>query len=162
MTTFKDIDISSGGKFLKFKDGENVVRIVSELLVYWISYDKTSKTWSVYATQEAASQDKEARKRYACWVIDRETGSLKIMQMGNSIVGAIKALATSKHYAFDSAPDYDIAITRTGSDLLTKYSVTPLPKSPLTEDEKAMVEKNAIDLRKYIFVDGTVDTSQPF
>lgn len=162
MTSFKDVDVSAGGKFLKFKDGDNTVRIVSELITYWKSYDKATKQWSVYATQEDAASDKAARKQHACWVIDRESGMLKIMQMGAMVVGAIKALATSKHYAFDSIPDYDISITRSGSDLLTKYSVTPLPKTSLTEEELAVVQNGATDLHKEVFDNAVVDSSSPF
>lgn len=142
MGKWNDVEASSAGLFVKLKAGENVVRLMSEPEVFWKSWDAKSKTGKTYKTEKDAKADKKASKKFGAWVIDRTDGAIRILEMGATIVGKIKALSLSKHYAFDTLPGYDIIINKTGSDLLTKYDVVPAPPSPVTDEEnEALLDK---------------------
>ncbi len=142
MGKWNDVEASSAGSFVKLKTGENVVRLMSEPEVFWKSWDQETKTGKTYKTEKDAKGDKKAKKKFGAWVIDRTDGEIRILEMGATIVGKIKALSLSKHYAFDTLPGYDIIINKTGSDLLTKYDVVPAPPSPVTDEEnEALLDK---------------------
>ena len=123
--SFKDVDIDSGGgDFLRLKDGENRIRIVSEPVSVWTSFNRTEGTAKKYLTLEGAQTDPEARKRHAMWVIDRaDQNNVKLAEFGPSIMGSVKAIANATETAFDGLPPFDFIITRTGQGMDTSYTV---------------------------------------
>lgn len=169
---FKDIELNEGsGDYLKLQKGENRVRIVSAPIAVWTSFNsgavgdepKTQKFMTEEAVKEfnaKVPKERQAKKRYAMWVLDRATDEILLAEFGTSIMKGIKTLATDSDYGFEGLPPYDIKITKAGDGLDTEYSVLQLPAKELTEDEKKRVEaqKSLFEYLKEQAVDGSQAT----
>jgi len=122
--SFKDLELGGdGGMYYRLQDGENKVRIVGEPIPTWTSFNRVEKTAKKYLTKEAAEKDKEAKLRYAMWVIDRADGKIKVAELGVMIMKGLKTLATASETAFDGLPPFDIIITKSGAGMETDYTV---------------------------------------
>lgn len=143
MTSFKDIDTgSSNGNFFKIVEGENKFRIVSEAVPVWTSFDQAEGTAKKYITAEGSTKDKEAKKRFALWVIDRTDNAIKLAEFPSTVMVGIKDLANSSETGFDGLPPYDMIINRAGTGMATRYTVMASRKNTeLTDAEKAEVAK---------------------
>lgn len=138
---FKDLDTSSGpSKYYKLKTGSNKFRIVSEAIPVWTAFDRANKTARKYLEASQAQGDKEARMRYAMYVIDRTDGNIKVAEFGTSIVNQIQELACSDQYGFDDLPNYDMTIIRKGEGLETEYAlIADRQDTPLSALESTQV-----------------------
>ncbi len=80
--------------------------------------------------------------RYACWCIDRADNRMKVLDMPVSIARAFgkrQALIGKAISEFDEGCDWQIMTNgRTGKEV--RYDAVYLKESPLTEEEKKMVE----------------------
>lgn len=87
--------------------------------------------------------------RYACYVIDKNDGEVRLAEFPYSVQKAIGALQENPDYAFDSVPmPYDIRITYTKEEIpANKYSVAATPNKDeiTTEQSTALAEK----MKKY-------------
>ena len=138
----KDIatELNSDSAYLKLQDGTNKVRMVSELLPVWKAFDQESKTAKVYLTKEGAKTNKDARKRFACYVINRANQQVQIAEFGPKIVEQITNLSCMDSYVFEDLPPYDFIIQKTGSGMETSYLVTGARENTvLSEIEMAAV-----------------------
>lgn len=132
--------LNTEGAYFKFKDGENRLRIVTEPVLVWKSFNKEEKTAKVYMTETAGKQDKDAKKRFMMYVINRENEQIQIGEFGPSIVSQLTDLQQTNDYKFDDLPPYDISIRKTGAGLDTEYKVVAArANSDLTEEEKIKV-----------------------
>ena len=89
-------------------------------------------------------------KRYAFLVIDRETGSVRIMEVGGQVFGPISDYAKLKRVnpASNSGPDWLISVG-VDSQGKTKYgALADGGPVPFTPGERAMIEACKIDLKK--------------
>jgi len=106
--TIKDSGLESGA-YLKIKEGQNKIRLLSEALFH-TSYFKGTKT-----------------NKFVCWVFDWSDGKVKLYFMPKTVLEAIGALQGNPDYAFETVPmPYDVTIN--AKDAGTKevvYSVTP-------------------------------------
>lgn len=90
-------------------------------------------------------------------VWEYETKSFKIVEFTQStLIEAIKRYTADADYG--NALDYDIKITRTGSDLNTKYSLMPSPPKPLA---KEIVDAMQAD-NFYCNLNALFDNEDPF
>ena len=113
----------TSGDYLKLKEGDNRIRIMSEAIPHTDVYD-----------------DGRKRDKWLCYVLDRRDGAIKPFFMPKGIYSQIEALQESDDYAFDEVPmPYDIAIRAEGAGTKqVKYSVVPARKNtPLTAAEEA-------------------------
>jgi len=125
--------------FLTFKEGDNKVRIVSEpepRMQHWLG----KRPIPCVGKCKLCADNLKVRTSHMFHVIDRETGEFKIMGTGVTVANAMRELKESDDYSFDSIPDYDITIKRTGLGLDTEYTVLAARNnSELTEEEKTKV-----------------------
>jgi hypothetical protein len=136
---FRDIE-SQPSKYYKTKQGQNRFRIVSEAIPVWTAFDRANKTVRKYLEATQAAGDKEAKLRYAMWVIDRTDNAFRVAEFGASIVSQIQELAISQQYGFDDIPKYDMTVTRKGDGLDTEYTLIPdRADTPLTMEENAYI-----------------------
>jgi len=126
---------ADSGSYLKLKEGNNVVRLVTEFLLY-----------------ESSFQGKPTRK-FVGFVIDRADGAIKPAFLAKTIIDAIADLQLSgaDEYGFEGVPmPYDINIKATNAG--TKeviYSVIPAKAAkPLTEEE--LKAAGAVDVVEFI------------
>ena len=132
----------AGGLFLKLEDGKPVkVRIMSEPFLFQTQFDKNSPIQTKYA--------------WAVYNFGEDKG--QILQLPITGFKMIQDLAADDDWGDPSG--YDLKITRTGTGLDTKYSVTPNPnKTPITDEMKAAAKdvnvqegiKNAIPLSQVV------------
>lgn len=122
---------TGGGMFVTIKDGENVkLRLVSEPYIFQEEFQQTEKFSTKYA-----------------WVVynyDDKKG--QIFKQGVKVYKAIAALAVDEDWG--DPTNYDIRVSREGSDKQTAYHITPLKKSNL--DAKILEETGKVDLKKVI------------
>lgn len=175
---------SSGADFFSFADGVNQFRIVSDPVMgyqYWNADNKPvnltvePKLSEMINPQMDAVKDKngdevldadgnpvmEARKPahfWACLVLVRE-GSNTSLQMAQITQRSVQTgiMDLYKDPDWGDFSNYDIKVTKTGSGLLTKYSVLAAPHKELTEDEQAMVDASEIDINALLFPDKAGD-----
>ena len=86
-------------------------------------------------------------KRYAINVIDRKDSKVKVIEGPNSIFKAFRQYfeeTTRNPGGANSGADFKISVTGTGEE--TRYETKFVKRTPLTDDEKAMVHSNIYDL----------------
>ncbi len=132
----------SSGDYLKLKEGQNRIRLVTECLAH-----------------EGEFQGKKNFK-WLCLVIDRTDQKVKPFFMPHTIYKQIVALQRSEDYAFDGVPmPYDLTINADGAGTKeVKYTLMPARKEsaltqaeneainahkPIADVKKALDEKNA-------------------
>jgi len=112
---------------MKLAAGENRLRLVSEPVERGSHFDQAAKKgYTCIGHDEGCrfcAAGEKPSVRFLYWVIDRKDGGVKLLEVGWSVVGAVKNLHDSEEYAFDDVPPYDVIIKKTGSGLDTEYSV---------------------------------------
>ncbi|OQC50028.1 MAG: hypothetical protein BWX56_01409 [Euryarchaeota archaeon ADurb.Bin023] len=130
--------------YFKLKEGENKIRIVSEILDYGSHFVKEEKKSHICLGAEECKYCKAGdrpRTRYMTWVIDRSTGELKLFDFGHSIFKQIHAIARNDDYRFETIPPYDMTIVKKGSGLDTVYSVLAARNdTPITKEEQEKID----------------------
>lgn len=80
-------------------------------------------------------------KKHIINVIDRATGTVKLLNAGETVFEGLKQIMMQ----MGDLKSYDVSITRAGTGKQTKYSVLPtFPPKPLTDEEKQL-EKYDLD-----------------
>ena len=153
-------DISGGSNdnnsldYLKLQNGENRMRIVSapsQLEIHWEEALDGSKKKIICLGPKCPICKKggKLQTKYQMKVIDRADNTVKVLECGKQIVKAIKGYAVDPDYGDPTT--YDIKIKKEGTGRDTRYTVVAVPnKTPLTEEEKEMVEGSPtiVDLNK--------------
>lgn len=143
--------------FIKLKEGQNRLRILTEPIEEYTHFLQDEKK-SVPCTGNASGCEYcnagvRASHDYFFLAISRneqvEKGSVndpappeaKLVRLPPTLYGQYFDLSQNDDWKFDSVPGYDIVINRTGTDLNTRYSITPSAPRELSEaDKKAMSE----------------------
>lgn len=115
------------GEYLKIKEGDNKIRLLSEGLPHSSIY-KNPKTGETKKTF-----------KFLCWVLDRKDKKIKPYFMPVTVMRAIESLQLSEDYAFTDVPmPYDININAKGAGIKeVVYSVIPARiNTPLTAEEE--------------------------
>lgn len=139
-----DKNLMPQGKFLKLKQGENKLRIVSEVEVYGKHYSTAGgKAITCIGKDKGCmgcDAGNESKPQWSCYAIDRTDEKIRIWEFGYTIFQKIQKLAKSAEYGFENLPNYDITITKEGEGLDTEYDVIPSRKDiALTEEEKEAI-----------------------
>jgi hypothetical protein len=140
--------------WMSLKEGDNKIRIVSEFEDYGVHYDtKTRKSVICIGKDKCpfCQKGEIPRVQFLGWVIDRSDNRVKLLRIGYKVFQQIGELAKSEEYAFDTIPDYDITIRRSGRGLDTIYSVLPARQNtPLTDKEKEMIMEKIKPVKQII------------
>lgn len=145
MSRYDTLKPPDKGEFFKFPDGESKIRIVSEpyeLIRHFIESEQKSYTCpGADKGCRFCAEGHEPKTKFIYRIIDRADGHLKLVEVGWSLVGAIKDLHDSAEYGFDTEPPYDMSVTKTGKGLGTKYALLAArANTPLTSDELAEIQ----------------------
>lgn len=114
-----------GGDYLKFKEGDNRFRLMSECLPHKGEFKG------------------ESNFKWLCYVLDRKDGKVKPLFMPHSIYKQIAALQTNEDYAFQDVPmPYDLTVNAVGAGTKeVKYTLMPARKNTnLQSDEMALLD----------------------
>jgi hypothetical protein len=112
----------SSGDYLKIKEGDNRIRLMSRCLPHDGEY-KGKRNF-----------------KWLCYVLDRVDGRIKPFFMPHTIYKKIEALQTNDDYAFSSVPmPYDLTINAKGAGTKeVEYSLIPARReTPLTAHEQS-------------------------
>ncbi len=146
----------SGSDFMNLGEGENVVRIVTKPYVYYVAWVRDTsgvnrKIRSAAENCPLALAGHAPKPRYYVGVLDRSSGEVKILEIGNQVYKAIVSFKKDPDYG--DPLNYDIKIIRApkGSSPSSFYTVLPKPPKPLTKEEKALVEafNKRVDISKF-------------
>lgn len=153
----KDNNIGGGGNYWRPQPGENRIRVVSGFEAHGKHFIKAdNKSYECVGKAKGCiyclNGDKP-KVEFLMWIIDRADKGVKLGQVGFSIIKSIGQLSKSPDWGAPNVDEtgYDLVVIREGEGLKTKYFVNPTPaKTPLTADEKLLVEANTSDLNELI------------
>ncbi len=135
--------------FYKIKEGANKLRILSDF-VRVETMMKSGKYLGIFQGNEPERQEFLKDKSNSlnlkgwAWAIVRETGELKIVQFGKTILGQLLAYRKDPDYAFEDMPmPYDIDVKAIGAGTKeVEYTVVPArSNSEVTNEEMAGLNK---------------------
>lgn len=113
----------SSGDYLKLKEGQNRMRLMSECLPHRDEFNgKVNFKW-------------------LCYVLDRRDTKVKAFFMPHTIYKALEAFQSSEDFYFDDVPmPYDITVhAEKAGTMDAKYTVMPGKAKDLTEAEVEML-----------------------
>lgn len=143
--------------FMRLKEGENVVRVMSnpmKTFVHWVTTSDGSqrKINSPAGSPELVKQLEEAgyklQTNYIIKVLDRGDDKFKLLEVGPQIFKGIQMLNLNPKWGKVTA--YDISITKGPKGTQPLYNVTPNPKEKLDASLSAGFEdfNDRVDLTK--------------
>ena len=130
-----DENLKTGKAYLKLsqlKDGENKLRLVQQPIAGWIDWNEKKPVRSRPENKPKKSFDpaKPFKAFWACYVWDYSQEGLYVMEITQG--GVLNDLRTfAKDEDWGDLTGYDIKITKKGSGIETKYTLTPLPHKPM-------------------------------
>ena len=152
--TYKEVSREYGttSEFFRPQDGDNRIRVLSgyePLAKHWIVVNGKSIPKICYGKEKGCQYhtDKkdQAKVQFLLWILDREDGLIKIYEAGWTFIKYLTDIKNDEDFGYESLPEYDIKIKKSGKDLATEYTFTPSPKKPLTDEEmNALMEKKDI------------------
>lgn len=138
-----DVDVG-GSKFYRIEEGDNVGRIFTkpyQFFIAWVS-DRTGKNRSVRSAGQNCPLVKKGYKvQPKCYAgfYSRKLGKPAIIEVGTQIISGIKKLRNDSDWG--DPRGYDINIYRGPKNSQPLYSVSPKPKTPLTDEEKEQIKE---------------------
>lgn len=124
---------SNNTRYMKLQEGENKFRILTQPILGWEDWNDKSPIRYRFDQKPEHSIDplKPAKHFWAFAVFNYSTETVQILFLTQaSVRNAIEALSRDEEWG---APYYyDIKVTKTGKDKLTKYSVSPSPHKELS------------------------------
>lgn len=154
LDSWEEADLG-GNDFMSLEEGSNVVRLISSPYQFYIHWtkDATDSTRKVRCALNDCPLCQRGEKATARWyvaVINRKNDKPSVLEMGPQIFKQIVGLSKKKKWGDPKRYDIDIERQPKGSQPL--YVVSPEPKEPLSDEEKAMVKEFAenTDLNKMV------------
>lgn len=142
----------SGSNYMKLQPGENKIRILTNPVMGWEYWNADNKPVRSREFQREKVNPKiqngkevDSKHFWALVVYNYKDDSIQILQI-NQVTLQDAIFALSKDSDWGSPLDYDVKITRTGEELLTRYSINPSPKKPLDEEVKTAFKEMNINL----------------
>lgn len=133
--------------YMKLQKGENKIRILSQFIDGWEDWEeRDGKKVPVRSREKREYASKECKQFVAAIVWNYNERRIQILSLTQSSI--IKSLVTlSEDQDWGPVWFYDIKITRTGDDKLTRYAVNPLPRKSLTSDIEKEFQETPINLQ---------------
>lgn len=143
---------TSGGKYLKFKDGDTKFRVLSEVITWYEYFDNDNK---VYRSEEMFKETPNIKEWFwgkpwyqkhfwAMVAYDYEDKKVKILTTTTKAIQS-SMLSLLKDPDFGDFKNYDLKVTKTGKWTETTYLVKALPPKTF-EDKQAIEEAKKVNL----------------
>lgn len=152
LDSWGDADLG-GNDFMNLEEGSNPVRLLTSPYQFYIHWtkDQTGANRKVRCALEGCPLCQQGERATARWyvsVFNRKTDKPAILEIGPQIFKQVLGLAKKDKWGDPRRYDLDIERQPKGSQPL--YIVSPEPKEPLSDDEKALVKEFAarMDLAK--------------
>ncbi len=138
--------------FLRLTEGSNELRLVTRPYQYLVhKYKKEPNNPKDYGTKIACSaihgscplcnQGNQAKPRWLLGVIDRKSGSYKVLDVGYAVFQQIRKLAKNAKWGDPTKYDIDVLVDPHGG-ATGYYTCQPLSKEPLSAQDQ-MIRDNA-------------------
>lgn len=140
----------SAGNYLKFTEGTHKFRILSSPVLGWEVWEDKGDKRVVTRYPYDAEHPGTAKHFWVMTVYNYTVGKIQILSINQKgMQQDIKALAMNEDWG--TPLSYDITVVRTGKGLSdTKYTVTPSPKKPLSDEAKEAFTNTKVDLDKWM------------
>lgn len=147
-------EIPTTSNYMKFQDGLNKFRILGKPIIgflYWkdkkpirTKMDELIDT-SKLETDPETGEVKLPKHFWAMPVWNYQAQAVQILEITqSSLIKTIKEYARNPKWG--NPVDYDILVTKTGTGLLTKYSIDHDPKEPISDLIKEKYKAKPINL----------------
>lgn len=144
----------TGGGYMKLEDGDNVFRILSDAITgfeYWNVDNKPVRSKEFPKNTPSIKTDKDGNPQkvkhfWAFIVWNYATNSVEILQITQSSIQD-ELINLNLDPDWGDPKEYDIKINRKGQDLETKYSVSPKPRKPISEEISQAFKEKKINLQ---------------
>lgn len=151
----KENNVGGSGEFYRLEKGSNRIRILSEYEALGKHFIKGEKQPHICIGKdkgcEYCKMGNKPNVKFMIWILDRTDDQVKLAEFGYSIIKAIGELALSEDWAFETNPDYDIVIKKSGEGLETEYSVMPSPnRAALNTEIKEQVANKVKDVKEIV------------
>jgi hypothetical protein len=148
---------SSSNYYMKFVDGENKIRILSQPILGWEDWVEKKPVRFRFNNKPMKSHDpiKPVRHFWAFIVWNYNEEQIQILEITQATIKK-QLEALTKDADWGAPYFYDIKIMKSGEGLKTEYTVNPLPHKPLNDYIKKMFEE------KPCFLDALFDNADPF
>lgn len=155
----------SGSNYLKLKEGDNKIRIVSDAIQGFEGWQDNKPVRRTLDNPFTGEERKvldcnengkpKLREFVACTVWNYDEGKIQVMSLTQaSIIRAISEYSADSD--FGNPTEYDLKISRKGVGLETEYTVKALPPRPLVPDVQAVVNETKVNL------DALFENGDPF
>lgn len=142
LASWDDADVSSQSDFMDLKEGDNLVRVITErpyqFVIHWVK-DATGTNRKVRCAIDDCPLCRKGNKAQCRWylgVLDRRTNLPKILEISSQVYMGIKNYVASPKWG--DVRRYDINIKRAPKGTQPLYSVVVEPPEPLSEKDKEM------------------------
>jgi predicted secreted protein len=146
---------AAGGDFTKLQDGENRLRILSEMptigYVYWNNAGKPVRS-EQHPGQPAdvrIGQDGKPEKVKEFWAVAVYNYGTKKVELWEFTQAGIRdgLISLAQDPEWGHPTQYGIKVTKSGKGLDTKYAVLPGKAADLTADVQAVVDASTLNVR---------------
>ena len=135
----------SPNKYMKLKNGDNLVRILSKPIIGHIGWRDKQPHRAKKIEDLSGNFDNTPKEFWAVVCYCYDTQSISVWEITQkTILKAITSLSNDK--AWGSPLKYDMKITRTGEDLQTEYQVSPYPHRETPDKVKDEFKATSINL----------------
>jgi len=155
LASWDDADVSTPSDFMDLKEGDNVVRVITErpyqFVIHWVK-DATGTNRKVRCAMDDCPLCRKGNKAQARWylgVIDRRTNQAKILEISSQVYMGIKNYVADPEWG--DVRRYDLNIKRAAKGTQPLYSVVVKPPVPLSERDKEMKASflERVDINKF-------------
>jgi hypothetical protein len=158
-----EVPKTSGGGYMKFKQGPNKFRILSEPIMGWEYWTESRKPvrakerWTTIPTDaDISGKNGWNPKHFWAFVVwNFETKAVEILEITQTTIQtAMEELIHNEDWG--DPRNYSITVSRKGESLETEYSVVPSPAQPTPAPILKAYEEKPINL------EALFDGSNPF
>lgn len=148
---------SNSDNYMKLKQGENRIRIMSSLIMGWEDWtlDEKPKPVRFRYNEKPKAPISAARPIKLFWafiVWNHSESKIQILQVNQaSIRRQIHKITQDADWG--NPMNYDLKISRSGEGMETVYAVVPVPHSPIPQKAKDAMKSLKIDLNE-LFIGG--------
>ncbi len=147
--------------YLKFQTGENKFRVLSKPIIGWEDWkDNKPLRFPMDKKPTAPIDPKKPIKHFWAFVVwDYNAKRISILEITQkSVQAAIKTLSADADWG--SPFNYDIKVTKTGSNMETEYAVNPVPHKAIHAQILDLWENTPVNLQALFSGDDPFATGQ--
>lgn len=145
-----DEDVNTGGnqnrkrdEYMRLQSGSNRVRFLTKPFQYWVHKWKEEGMQGfgekVYCSKfhgacACCDADDKPKRRWYVGMIDRKTGTYKVLDIGVAIYQKIQGYSRDEDWGDPSQYDVDIVVDKNGG-ATGYYNVIPKPKTQMSDED---------------------------